>query len=110
MLTKINNMYQNRFISKASAKVLLFYDICKFFAILEPVHIEPSGVVVLAVVAGAEETDLCTYPMSFHGLERLTGFGPMLAVRAGVKLSLLFVVHLQSQKAPLVRYRHFQSE
>ena len=34
MLTKINNMYQNRFISKASAKVLFFYDICKFFVIL----------------------------------------------------------------------------
>ena len=26
MLTKINNMYQNRFISKASAKLLLFFE------------------------------------------------------------------------------------
>ena len=32
MLTKINNMYQNRFISKASAKVQLFFDICKKIA------------------------------------------------------------------------------
>ena len=63
---------------------------------LEPVHIQPSGVVVCAAVSGAEETDLCTYPMSFHGLERLAGFGPMPAVRAGVELSPLGVRHLHA--------------
>ena len=31
MLTKINNMYQNRFISKASAKLLLFFELYKYF-------------------------------------------------------------------------------
>jgi len=31
MLTKINNMYQNRFISKSSAKLLLFFELYKYF-------------------------------------------------------------------------------
>lgn len=34
MLTKINNMYQNRFISKASAKLLLFSQIYKFLKVI----------------------------------------------------------------------------
>lgn len=72
----------------------------------EPIDIEPAGVVVFAGVTGTEETHLRADPMTFHGLELLAGFRPMLAVGTRVELTALGIRHLHTQINPFVRYGH----